>query len=339
MQAFSSERCKFDDYVIGFAAEKAAQGRRVAIITLLSIDGSSPRPLGAQMAVAETGEWAGYVSGGCLERAIVSEALDTLHVGQNRIVRYGKGSRYFDLQLPCGSAVDLFFDVTQEASSFAAIDIRLSARVPARMELGLPDAPAQSAAVEYYPPRRLVVAGAGAAAASLGRLASFSGFDVHLLTNDLATAEHSCLPPDRITTLTRSRSAPTIAIDERTAIAFLFHDHDWEERLIADALATDAFYVGAMGSRRTAEKRASMLRNTGVGERQLSRLKAPAGLVSGAKSASDIALSILSEVMAAEQAAQIPRFRLVRDERPTEWSVSSLAIDAWQSFEGRACGI
>lgn len=81
---------------------------RCALVTLVSIEGSSPRPLGAQMAVSETGDWVGYLSGGCIERTVVTEALDALALGRNRRVRYGKGSPYIDINLPCGSAIELF---------------------------------------------------------------------------------------------------------------------------------------------------------------------------------------------------------------------------------------
>lgn len=65
---------KFDDYVVDFALEAAKAGKRLALVTLVLIDGASPRMLGAQMAVDEDGEWVGYLSGGCVERVIVTEA-------------------------------------------------------------------------------------------------------------------------------------------------------------------------------------------------------------------------------------------------------------------------
>jgi xanthine/CO dehydrogenase XdhC/CoxF family maturation factor len=66
--------------------------------------------IGAQMAVSETGEYVGYLSGGCLERSVTTEALTAISEGRNRLVSYGKGSPYLDLQLPCGSTLDIYID-------------------------------------------------------------------------------------------------------------------------------------------------------------------------------------------------------------------------------------
>lgn len=80
------------------------RGLRTALATLVAIDGSFPRALGAQMAIAEDGSAAGYISGGCLEGALISEAQDAMAEHKNRLVRYGKGSKYFDIVLPCGGS-------------------------------------------------------------------------------------------------------------------------------------------------------------------------------------------------------------------------------------------
>ncbi|HWK15230.1 MAG TPA: XdhC family protein [Rhizobiaceae bacterium] len=101
----------FDDYVVDFACDQAARSIRTAIVTLVEIEGSSPLRVGAQMAVAETGEWVGYLSGGCIERAIAAEACAAIWSGAPRRVRYGRGSPYMDIRLPCGGAIELVIDV------------------------------------------------------------------------------------------------------------------------------------------------------------------------------------------------------------------------------------
>lgn len=99
-----------EDDALGVFCLWRLQGQRAVLVTLAGIDGGSPRPLGAQMAVNADGRYAGYLSGGCLEQAIVLEALDALEKGECRLVRYGKGSPFFDVKLPCGSGLDIFFD-------------------------------------------------------------------------------------------------------------------------------------------------------------------------------------------------------------------------------------
>lgn len=66
---------RFDEYVVDFALDRLRAAERIALVTLVKIEGPLPRPLGAQMAVSESGDWAGYLSGGCIERAVVAEAM------------------------------------------------------------------------------------------------------------------------------------------------------------------------------------------------------------------------------------------------------------------------
>lgn len=94
-----------EDSVLDFAIDCAEKGTRYALVALVGIDGSSPRFLGAQRVVSEAGSFVGYLSVGCLERAIVSEALGALLENQNRVVRHGQGSLHFDIQVPCSSGI------------------------------------------------------------------------------------------------------------------------------------------------------------------------------------------------------------------------------------------
>lgn len=290
----------FDDYVLDFAVERMRAGERVAIVTLAEIEGSSPRPLGAQMAVAEGGAWVGYLSGGCIERAVAEEAVDAIRSGRSRRVRYGRGSRYIDISLPCGSAIELVFDVDVPLARLEAIDGRLRHRQAAVMEV-----PVAGPAVEgstgpaaflrrtYLPRRRLVIFGLGPVAVQLTRVAAAAGLEVALHTPDHATAAAAG------THARGNAEAALRGIDGRSAIVFAFHDHDREERLLLGALATEAFYIGAMGSRATQTKRLDTLRHKGFDEAQLGRIHGPAGLLDHARSASDLAVSIVAQVVAA----------------------------------------
>src|SRR5690606_17288762 len=93
-------------------------------------------------------------------------------------------------------------------------------------------------------------------------------------------------------------------VDSRSAIVFAFHDHDREERLLPAALATHAFYIGAMGSRVTHARRLEMLRAAGFDDGQLGRIHGPAGLLERARSAADLAVSIVAQVVAAARGAE-----------------------------------
>ncbi len=119
-----------DEDVLGDMIAWRAQGLRTALVTLVAIDGNTPRPLGAQMAVAEDQRFSGYLSGGCIEQAIALEACQAITAGQNRLVRYGKGSAYLDVQLPCGSGLDLYFDQGLTADVLESIAERRATRRP-----------------------------------------------------------------------------------------------------------------------------------------------------------------------------------------------------------------
>jgi len=292
---------QFDDYVIDFAVDRRRSGERIAVVTLVQIEGSSPRPLGAQMVVSESGHWTGYLSGGCIERAVVSEAIAAIDEGENRRVRYGRGSKYFDIQLPCGSAIELVFDVRVADSDLSMIDARLHRRLPAIMRVpALTDDESETLSRIYAPRTRIVVAGIGPSAVQLCRIGLLTGFEMCLYSPDRVTREEVLKTPGiEVVPIPGPSSLPNIYADRHTAIALMFHDHDWETNLLPGILETDAFYVGAMGSRKTHQRRLDILARFGVEAEKLGRIRGPAGLFESGKSASSIALSILAEIMQA----------------------------------------
>jgi xanthine dehydrogenase accessory factor len=316
---------KFDDYVVDFALDALAAGRRVALVTLVLIDGASPRALGAQMAVGEDGDWVGYLSGGCIERAVISEALAAIEEGHNRRIRYGKGSPYLDISLPCGSAIELYFDVKLSEQDLRPVADAVADRAEAGFSFLAEDCETSANntySMTYLPRRRLVVLGTGPVAVLLCRLAAASSFEVALYSNDEPTLGYAAATGAATHPLKTARRVPDIDIDSRTAIAFLFHDHDWEEELLPAVLGSDAFYIGAIGSRRTHGKRVEMLRQRGISPIDIERIHGPAGLFAGSKSAPDIALSILAEVVKLDPNA--------RDDRLAEGSIRprATAMDA-----------
>jgi xanthine dehydrogenase accessory factor len=289
---------KFDDYVIDFALETTRMGHRLSLVTLVEIDGSSPRQLGAQMAVSEHGDWVGYLSGGCIERAVVAEAIAAIEQNEGRRVRYGKGSKYLDIQLPCGSAIELSFDVDLTRSEFEKVDESLRKRKSACLEIQRFSNTFDTPMIRRYRPRRrLIVFGVGPAPVQLARLGQLSGFEVHIYSPDQTTIATACDDNLSAIAINGANAIPAFEADERTAIAFMFHDHEWERRLIPAALRTSAFYIGAMGSRRTHQQRLRTLVSLGIDETLLDRIRGPAGLFSSAKNSREIAASILAEIM------------------------------------------
>ncbi|WP_018390817.1 XdhC family protein [Ancylobacter sp. FA202] len=292
----------FDDHVIDFALARLRQGERVALVTLFAIDGASPSPLGAQMAVTAGGESVGYLSGGCLERAVIAEAQEAMQAGANRLVRYGKGSRYLDIQLPCGSAIDLYFDVSVTSAALARIERPYRARRESTVEIG--PAPGEKGPVlrrHYRPQTRLLVAGTGAAAVQLLLLGRVSGFEPQLLSPDAPTRAACEREGISARSIPSTGAARDFVADAYTAFVLMFHDHDWEHDFLTAALASEAFYLGAQGSRSVHAARRQRLLAAGHSAAQVARLRGPAGLFHGGKSAYAIAASILAEIMEAEQ--------------------------------------
>lgn len=292
-------------------------GERVALITLIGVDGAAPRAPGAQMVVSHTGKAAGYLSGGCLEQALILEAISAMDEGKNRLLRYGKGSPFIDIRLPCESGLDIYIDQAITPHCIAEMATFLRARKPFVLKTEfagetsavLPAVPPADLAPlqrtdthfirAYQPQTKVMLFGAGPTAERIAALAAASGLALEIFSPEEAlknaAREHEAV----FHPLTKLVALPTIEADRWSACVLAFHDHDCEVPLLTSILRSDAFYIGAIGNRKVAEERVAWLRALGLTEKQLARLNSPAGLIKGAKSANALALGILTEILAA----------------------------------------
>lgn len=253
-----------------------------ALCTVTAIDGSWSRRLGAQLAVLPDGSTRGSLSDGCLEKALATEALAS---GEARVLRYGQGSPFLDIRLPCGSGIEVMVDPAPDRAALAAARAELLARNPADLAIGrTPQGPFVR---RFLPKLRLVVLGSGPEVTALVRLARAQGIDC-------LVGAPAGEPGDAALSL---GEAPNLPVDPWTAIAVLFHDHEWERSLLPWALGTPAFYVGAQGGRGARETRAAMLAETGWNPED-PRLRSPIGVFAHARTPSVLALSILAEIVA-----------------------------------------
>ncbi|MGL4396014.1 MAG: XdhC family protein [Hyphomicrobium sp.] len=296
-----------------------AEGQRTAVVTLVSVDGGSPREAGAQMAIAEDGRYHGYLSGGCLEKAIALEASRSIATGQNYLERYGRGSKYMDIRLPCGSAMDLYFDCTIGRDTVSAALAHRAARRPFALLSDLSpgantrsiiDVAAAGAAPlrtqrdghafvrSYLPPVQLILMGSGPGAVGIAQIASALGLALKVWTNDEATRAEICR--FGIACFHGEDAALPLldSIDAYTSVLFAFHDHDIEPPLIERALTSDAFYIGALGSRAVHQQRIDILRMRGLADELISRMRAPIGLIPGAKSKPTLAMGVVTDILA-----------------------------------------
>ncbi|WP_114952026.1 XdhC family protein [Sphingosinicella terrae] len=295
--------------IFDFLARAAASGKRGVLVTMTDREGSSLRALGSHMAVLADGRYAGSFSAACIEAAIVSEARETLAAGCDRIVRFGKGSPYIDIRLPCGGGIDLLFQPSpaQEIARAAErlrgrspIELALAPNRPMRIEHGWSNRAAGwqggEFLVRHAPPLRLVIAGEGGEPLALARLAEAYGAEIELLSPDgktAATASNEGYPFQRLRGLA---APPALALDAWTALALLFHEHEWETALLAEALETEAFWIGAMGSERAHEARLQALADRGVPAERRARVHGPIGLIPAARDPATLALSALAEI-------------------------------------------
>jgi len=312
------------DTVLPTAADWLDAGESVVLVTLVGIDGSSPRPLGAQMAVTGSGQACGFISNGCLEREIIDRAHRVLARGENECVRYGKGSPYIDIVLPCGSGLDLYFDQNMDPALIRQARDHLQHRQPVSIETDLDSghshlikvgesAPSNVSQIvgrtfiRHYPPAlRLLLCGEGPALRACARLAHASGFEVQVHTPDAASL--AALTRNGITvTRIRHRGDPVeIDTDAWTAAVILFHDHDGEPELLARLLDRPLFYIGAQGSQRTHAAREEALRTAGFGDRDIERIHGPMGLIPRSKNPNTLAVSTLAEVLQHAQQCGYP---------------------------------
>lgn len=293
-----------------------ALGGRVALATLVTTDGPSPRPVGSEMAIAADGRVAGYVSGGCVEAAVACEAAMVLAERRPRLLDYGVGSPVVDIQLTCGGRIGIFVREVMEPLAYVhalerARRERRTVTVALRADDGawrvrdgehapLPD----EYAIVHRPSLRLVVAGGDPVALAIARLAPFVGVDVILLR------PHGPIDPPAGVTLAGydPRALPValdaLALDAWTAVYCVSHDAETDHLVTTRALNSPAFAVGVLGSRNKIGARIERLRGAGVADDALDRLHLPAGIPIGAQTPHGIALSILAQVCQCDRARQ-----------------------------------
>jgi xanthine dehydrogenase accessory factor len=290
-----------------------ARGDRVALATVVATRRSAPRPVGSKLAVSERGELLGSVSGGCVESDVAVQAAEVIADGAPRLLTYGiDDEQAWSIGLPCGGEIDVFverFDdelrdepgVTltvldgERAGDRQVVPLDALERGPSRvLEL---DGETVFADV-LAPPPNLVVVGAVDTAEELCRAAKALGWRTTVIDPRpaLVTRERLPSPDDLVTTWPDALEA-----EEDTAVVVLTHEERLDVPALTAAFASPAFYVGAIGSRRTQEKRRLRLLEAGISEEQLDRLAGPAGLDLGAHTPAETAVSILAEVLAVRE--------------------------------------
>lgn len=257
-------------------------GECLCVIT--AVDGPSYRPPGAAMVVAPDGTRRGSLSSGCIEADVARHALTALHIGQGTVLQYGKNSPFIDLELPCGGGLQVTLIPDPDPGQIAVARHTLQARRDATLTL-----PSGQRLV-LVPRPNLLILGAGPEAAALYAMARAGGMQADW---------HCSLPdtPPGAVALTGTGWPDGASLDSRTAVALFFHDHHREPPLLAHALRSPAFYVGALGSARAHAERCAVLAAMGLDHAALDRIAQPFGLVAHARDPQAIAAGVLAQIL------------------------------------------
>ncbi|AYD04179.1 XdhC family protein [Neorhizobium sp. NCHU2750] len=284
--------------VLNFAIQAVEAGRQVALCTLVEIRGGSSRSLGAHMTVADDGLYCGYVSGGCTEAAVAAEAIQAISKGHDRFVMLGEGSPFFDIVLPCGGGVTVAVHILREIRPIRQVMQGLHCRRrtglsynPGSQSLSFVSGKADAGwngevfLTSYRPAVRILLSGRTLEVEIAAKVAQAAGYEI--LRYDAAVGE--------VTDET--------LIDADTAVALLQHDLELEIPVLDAALRAHPFYLGALGSTRTHEKRMQRLRDLGHSQALIDSIKAPIGLFGHTRDARSLALSVIADIAACRQAA------------------------------------
>lgn len=311
-------------HIITRVAEWLAADRPVWLCTILKTWGSSPRPIGSMMACTLDGELVGSISGGCIEEDFLEQLRDGSlkdryqQEGCPFIVKYGiTAEEQARLKLPCGGQLHVlleYFDpepAVAEIFSHISESLRNHRKISRIVDLGSGDIHYEDESGEdavileddrlihsLSPHYRLLLLGAGDVARYVAELALALEYDV-----TLCDPRPNYLDNWHVQGVTTTSRLPDDVVREQfsnpySGIIALAHDPRVDDMALMEALKTNAFYVGAMGSDRTSAKRRERLPELGLSEQEIDRLHAPIGFQIGSKQPVEIAIAILAEVTA-----------------------------------------
>jgi len=295
-------------------------GRRATMATLVRTAGTTPRKEGTKMFVGNDGNIFGSVTiGGCVDARVIEQSTEVLSSSAPRLINLQLGDEEaWEIGLTCGGAVDIFVEPLNdevmslyetarrewEAGRTVAIATVISGDDLGKRYL-VPDPPRKSGVIDNVyievlrPPSTLIIFGASAVAIPLVTFARTLGFRTTIIDGRARFASRDRFPDaDDIRVGIVSEIAGQMQFGPATPVVLVAHDYKIDVPVLEKALASDAPYIGLLGSRRRGATILQMLRDSGVADSQLARVRTPIGLDLGGESAADIALSIISEIVA-----------------------------------------
>lgn len=299
-------------------------GKGAALATVVETWGSAPRRTGAQLAISGDGEIEGSVSGGCVEGAVIVEALEALETGEHRLLEFGvSDGDAFAVGLACGGTIRILvepvgsalpLDLLEElvaarsTRTGVAYEVNLESGVRRLLHGAYPDrmrmdrsgmeADGETFVAVHNPPLRLIVVGAVHIAQALVPMARIAGYDPTVIDPRATFASPARFPDTVLLEDWPDEAVADLGLDARTALVLLTHDPKIDDPALEAALGADCFYIGALGSTRTHAKRVDRMRAAGFDDPAIARIHGPVGLDIGAAGPAEIAVAILAQMTA-----------------------------------------
>ena len=297
-------------------------GKGAALCTVVQTWGSAPRRVGSQLVVSGLGEIQGSVSGGCVEGAVIVEALEALDDGKHRLLEFGvSDDDAFAVGLACGGTIrvlvepvgsvlpeDVLAELVEARANRQAVAVEADLEEGARrivhdgyaerfrMDRSGFEEDERVFVTIHNPPLRMLIVGAVHIAQALVPIARVAGYDPVLIDPRETFGSQERFPGETIVNEWPDEGVRAFGLDARTALVLLTHDPKLDDPALTEALRSDVFYIGALGSTRTHAKRVERLTEEGFAEAEIARIHGPVGLDIGAANPGEIAVSIMAEI-------------------------------------------
>ena len=292
------------------------QRRRIALATVISTWGSSPRPVGGQMAIDEKGEIIGSVSGGCIEGAVISEGINSINDGKLRIKDYGiSNDMAWEVGLACGGELKVLiqpldledkivYSIVDKIKRREIVKLRIdcstgSKKIDDTLENQISHF--DSSKNEFIhiidPKPRLFIVGAVHIAQALVSLANIADYEIILIDPRDHFATKDRFPNCKIINEWPDEALSKFHLDKSSHLVTLTHDPKIDDLALIYCMKKNFGYIGSLGSKKTHNKRYDRLLEKGFNEIELSKIHAPIGLNINAKTPAEIATSILAEII------------------------------------------
>ncbi|PYG34667.1 XdhC family protein [Pelagimonas varians] len=298
-------------------------GEGAVLASVIETWGSAPRRVGAQLAISGGGQIEGSVSGGCVEGAVIVEALEALEEGGARELEFGvSDGDAFAVGLACGGTIRILLEpigAVLPEEMLAELVAARAQRKPAayvvdldsgarridhaghqdrfRMDRSGFEPESREFVAIHNPPLRLIVVGAVHITQALLPMARIAGYDPVIIDPRETFGSGARFPGETILHDWPDEAVTQLGLDGRTALVLLTHDPKLDDPALMKALRSGCFYIGALGSTRTHAKRVMRLQEAGFSEAEIARIHGPIGLDLGASGPAEIAVSILSQMV------------------------------------------